>query len=138
MKLKALSFATAVLLATPAFAHDDATLDAMAAPHGGQLRMSGAYHLELVLARDARGDKPAPLRVYLSDHGGKAVPVAGASGSAVLLSPAGKHSVVLAAAGDRLEGKAPYAADPGVKVVVTVKFADGQSETARFEPFRAR
>ena len=37
---------------------DDATLDAMAAPHGGQLRMSGAWHLELVLAKDARGDAP--------------------------------------------------------------------------------
>ena len=138
MKLNTLILAAAALLAAPAFAHDDATLDAMAAPHGGQLRMSGAYHLELVLARDARGDKPAPVRVYLSAHGGKPVPVAGASGSAVLLSPAGKQSVVLVAAGDRLEGKAPYAADPGVKVVVTLKFADGQSETARFEPFRAR
>lgn len=57
MKLKALSFATAVLLATPAFAHDDATLDAMAAPHGGQLRMSGAYHLELVLGCGCPRDK---------------------------------------------------------------------------------
>ena len=138
MKLNTLILAAAALLAIPVFAHDDATLDAMTAPHGGQLRMSGAYHLELVLAKDARADAPAPVRVYLSDHGGKPLPVAGASGSAVLLSPAGKHSVVLAAAGDRLEGKAPYAADPGVKVVVTLKFADGQSETARFEPFRAR
>ncbi|WP_298595854.1 hypothetical protein [Zoogloea sp.] len=138
MKLNALVLAAAALLAAPAFAHDDATLDAMTAPHGGQLRMSGAYHLELVLAKDARGDAPAPVRVYLSDHGGKPVPVAGASASALLLSPAGKQSVVLAAAGDRLEGKARYAADPGMKVVVTLKLADGQSETARFEPFRPR
>lgn len=138
MKLNTLILAAAALFAAPAFAHDDATLDAMAAPHGGQLRMSGAYHLELVLAKDARGDTAAPVRVYLSDHGGKPMPVAGASGSAVLLSPAGKQSVVLAAAGDRLEGKTRYAADPAMKVVVTLKFADGQTETARFEPFRAR
>ena len=54
MKLNTLILAAAALFAVPAFAHDDATLDAMAAPHGGQLRMSGAWHLELVLAKDAR------------------------------------------------------------------------------------
>lgn len=43
------------------------------APHGGQLRMAGAYHIELVLARDARGGKPAPVKVYLSDHGGSKI-----------------------------------------------------------------
>ena len=58
MKLNTLILAAAALFAAPAFAHDDATLDAMAAPHGGQLRMSGAWHLELVLAKDARGDAP--------------------------------------------------------------------------------
>ena len=51
MKLNTLILAAAALFAAPAFAHDDATLDAMAAPHGGQLRMSGAGHLELVLAK---------------------------------------------------------------------------------------
>ena len=92
MKLNTLILAAAALFAAPAFAHDDATLDAMAAPHGGQLRMSGAWHLELVLAKDARGDAPAPVRVYLSDHGGKPMPVAGASGSAVRPSGSARHA----------------------------------------------
>ncbi len=55
MKRFLLTLAAALAAATPALAHDDATLDAMQAPHGGQLRMAGAYHIELVLARDARG-----------------------------------------------------------------------------------
>jgi hypothetical protein len=63
MKLNTLILAAAALFAAPAFAHDDATLDAMAAPHGGQLRMSGAWHLELVLAKDARGDAGAGARL---------------------------------------------------------------------------
>ena len=76
MKLNTLVLAAAALFAAPAFAHDDATLDAMAAPHGGQLRMSGAYHLELVLAKDARQvpDTPCPWHdgLYVnSGHGSR-------------------------------------------------------------------
>ncbi|MDD2989705.1 MAG: hypothetical protein PHI64_12180 [Zoogloea sp.] len=138
MKCIALTLAAALLAATPALAHDDATLDAMQAPHGGQLRMAGAYHIELVLARDARGGKPAPVKVYLSDHGGSKIAPAGASGSVVLLAPAGKLTVPLAAAGDRLEGTAVYTADPATKALVSLRFADGKTETARFEPFKPR
>ena len=138
MKRFLLTLAAALAAATPALAHDDATLDAMQAPHGGQLRMAGAYHIELVLARDARGGKPAPVKVYLSDHGGAKIAPAGASGSVVLLAPAGKVTVPLTAAGDRLEGAAAYTADPATKALVSLRFADGKTETARFEPFKPR
>lgn len=137
---KRFAFTLAAILGavTPALAHDDATLDAMQAPHGGQLRMAGAYHIELVLARDARAGKPAPVKVYLTDHGGGKVAPAGVSGSVVLLAPAGKVTAPLAVAGDRLEGTAAYTADPATKALVSLRFADGKSETARFEPFKPR
>lgn len=138
MKRLVLTLAAALAAATPALAHDDATLDAMQAPHGGQLRMAGAYHIELVLARDARGGKPAPVKVYLSDHGGGKIAPAGVSGSVVLLAPAGKVTVTLAPAGDRLEAMAAYTADPATKALVSLRFADGKTETARFEPFKPR
>lgn len=138
MKRFLLILAAALVAATPALAHDDATLDAMQAPHGGQLRMAGAYHIELVLARDARGGKPASVKVYLSDHGGGKIAPAGASGSVVLLTPAGKVMVPLAAAGDRLEAMAAYTADPAAKALVSLRFADGKTEIARFEPFKPR
>ena len=138
MKRLVLTLAAALVAATPALAHDDATLDAMQAPHGGQLRMAGAYHIELVLARDARGGKPAPVKVYLSDHGGGKIAPAGASGSVVLLAAAGKVTVTLAPAGDRLEAMALYPADPATKALVSLRFADGKTETARFEPFKPR
>ncbi|MCC7150704.1 MAG: hypothetical protein IT501_01790, partial [Rubrivivax sp.] len=38
-----------------AMAHDDATMDKQKAPNGGQLRMAGPYHFELVLAKGAKG-----------------------------------------------------------------------------------
>lgn len=139
MKLSRLAaLAAAVLMSAPALAHDDATLDATAAPHGGQLRMAGAYHLELVLARDARGGRPAPVKVYLTDHGGKPVAPTGVSGNVVLLAPAGKLMVPLAPAGGGLAGTAAYAADPATKAVVSLRFADGRTESARFEPFKPR
>ena len=138
MKLHTLFIAAALVAAAPAFAHDDATLDAMKAPNGGQLRMAGPYHFELVLAKDAKGGKPAPVKVFLSDHGGNKVAATGASGSAVLLAPAGKVTVPLAAVGDHLEGSGAYAADPATKALVSIKFADGKNEQARFEPFKAK
>ena len=67
-----------------ALAHDDATLDKQKAPHGGQMRMAGAYHFELVLAKDATGAQDSPVVVYVTDHAGAQVPSAGATGSATL------------------------------------------------------
>ncbi len=119
----------------PAMAHDDATLDTMTAPNGGQLRMAGPYHFELVVDRTASGAADAPVYVYLSDHAGNPQPAKGVTGTAILLSPKGKASVPLAADGEsRLKGMGKYAADPALKAVVSLKFADGSTGQARFEP----
>ncbi|MDD3352177.1 hypothetical protein [Zoogloea sp.] len=137
MTLRTLSLVLALFVG-PVLAHDDATLDAMPSPHGGQVRMAGAYHLELVLRKDVKPGQPAPVHLHLSDHGGNPVAVKGSSASATLLAPGGKVVVSLKPVGNRLEGSAVYGADPATKALVTVKFADGQTETARFEPFKPR
>lgn len=135
----ALALLVAAAASAPALAHDDATLDQMPSAHGGQIRMAGMYHLELVLAKDAKGgETAAPVKVYFTDHMGKSTNVIGASGSLTLLSPAGKVVVPLSADGDHLQGSAPYVAHPATKAVVQVKFADGKGETARFEPFKKK
>src|SRR5574338_1182112 len=85
---------------TTAFAHDDATLDAIKAPNGGQLRQAGSYHFELVVAKDSKEAKDSPVTVYLTGHDGKKVPAAGAGGTATLLSGKSKTTVPLAPAGD--------------------------------------
>ncbi len=41
-------FVGLALVAGGAKAHDDAYLDTVKAPHGGQLRMAGVHHFELV------------------------------------------------------------------------------------------
>jgi len=118
-----------------AFGHDDATLDKLAGPNGGQMRMAGAYHFELVVARDSRQARDNPVSVYLSDHDGKKVAAAGASGTATILAEKTKITVPLVPAGDnRLTGIGKYASDPQMKVVVSITLADRKTEQARFTP----
>jgi len=126
----------ALLLGTGgAFAHDDAYLDTVAAPHGGQLRMAGPYHYELVLAKEGGEPQERPILVYVTDHAGQAIPTAGASGTATLLSSQGRVTATLAPDGDnRMKGAATYAATPGMKAVVGIVLAGKEAVQARFTP----
>lgn len=123
------------MAAAPARAHEDAGANPQKAANGGQLRVAGPYHLELVLAKDAVDGKESPLLVYVTDHGGKKVPTAGASGTATLLSGKLKASAVLKPDGEnRLQGVANYVASADIKVVVAVTLPGKQPEQARFTP----
>ena len=118
-----------------AFAHDDGALDKTSGPNGGQLRMAGSYHFELVVAKDSKEAKDNPVTVYLTDHGEKKVPATGATGTATILAAKSKITVPLAPAGDnKLTGIGKYASDPQMRVVVSVTFASAKAEQARFTP----
>ncbi len=118
----------ALALTLPAFAHDDATLDAMATPHGGQMRMAGPYHFELVVAE-------RQLTVYLSDHADQPIASQGVRGTATVLSGA-KATVPLESAGTNvLRGAGEFAVGPDMKVVVSLTFPDGNTWQARFTPW---
>lgn len=131
------AFLLAALLsaATPCFAHDDATLDTTTAPHGGQLRMAGVHHFELVVDAKASASKAAPLLVYVTDHAGSKTAVAGATGSATLLSGSTKTALELKPDGDnRMKGVAAYTAAPGLKVIVSITLPGQAATQARFTP----
>jgi len=118
----------ALTLAAPVLAHDDATLDARESPHGGQVRMTGPYHYELVV-----GD--GILRVYLTDHADQPLSSQGVSGNAVVLR-GGKATIPLTPAGEHhLEGQGNFASGPDMKVVVSLNFPDGNAWQARFTPW---
>ena len=130
--------AVAFVLATSAasvHAHDDAYLDTQQAPHGGQLRMAGVYHLELVVDKSTPQAADKPVVVYVTDHAGQKVPTQGATGNATILAAKGKASVALVPDGDnRLKGTGRYASTADMKAIVSFT-AKGQSpETARFTP----
>jgi hypothetical protein len=124
------------LLASPALlAHDDAYLDTLKAPNGGQLRMAGVYHYELVVAKEGQEARENPVIVYVTGHDGGKVPTAGAGGSAILLAGKLKAQATLKPDGDnRMKGYAKYAATPDLKAVVSIALPGKPAEQARFTP----
>ncbi len=121
-----------------ALAHDDAWLDRQQAPNGGQLRMAGPYHFELVMAKDSKEARENPVVVYVTDHADRKISTTGAKGSATILSGKLKSTVTLQPDGDnRMKGVARYASLPDTKVVVSITLAGRQPEQARFTPLAA-
>jgi hypothetical protein len=131
-----LAAASALGLASPTLlAHTDEVLDTQKAPNGGQLRMAGAYHYELVVAKDSKEAKDNAVVVYVTDHAGTKVPTGGASGTATILAGKAKATATLAPDGDnRLKGMAKYLSAPDMKVVVSISFPGKAAEQARFTP----
>ena len=138
-RITALLFSAVLAMPFGAQAHDDAHLDKVKAPNGGQLRAAGIYHFELVLAREAGDPKDRAVAVHVTDHAGTAVASAGATGTVTLLGKGGAVRVALAPDGaNRLKGAGRYVADPDLKAVVSVTLAGKPAEQARFTPFQAR
>jgi hypothetical protein len=139
MKAPLLTLMILGLMSTAAWAHTDDYLDKQITPNGGQMRMSGAYHFELVVAKDSKTAKENPIIVYLTDHADKKVSSAKVTGTATLLAGKTKATATLTADGDnRLKGFAKYASDPNMKVVVSVTFPGKAAEQARFTPLKKR
>lgn len=123
-----------------ALAHSDAELDARQTAHGGQLRMAGGLHLELVLARDGDAAQPRPVTVHVGNHADEPLPVAGGQATVTLLAPKMTPvRVELTPDGpSRLSGRAVYPDDPALKAVVRISLPDQPTEQVRFEPLAPR
>lgn len=131
----AATLASTLLLAPMAIAHTDEYLDTQTTPHGGQLRMSGPLHLELVVVKDSAEVKENPVIVYVTDHGGNSIATEGATGSVTLLSGKTKASITLAPDGEnRLKGVGKYASTAEMKAVVSVTLSGKPAEQASFKP----
>ena len=134
-KLQTLIFLLTALNSPAVLSHSDEYLDTQPAPNGGQMRMAGAYHYELVMVKNSKTAKENPVVVYVTDHGGAKISTAGARGTATILAGKLKATVNLAPDGDnRLKGFAKYASTPDMKVVVTVTLPGKATEPARFTP----
>lgn len=118
-----------------ALAHDDAWLDRQRAPHGGQLRMAGSLHYELVTRKDAVASRDSAVVVYVTDHAGTPVPTEGATGTAAIVAGGTRASAALVPdGGNRMKGVARYAHAPDMKVVVSITLSGGKPEEANFTP----
>ncbi|MBJ6611726.1 MAG: hypothetical protein JG718_15310 [Candidatus Thiothrix moscowensis] len=128
MKLfKTTLFAASLLIAGYALAHTDEYLDSQPTPHGGQIRMTDAYHLELVV-------KDKELTVYVMDHGNEEQPSAGMTATATILSGETKTEVKLEPAEENLlKGTGDFKISDDMKVVLSVTPAP---MTVRYTPFQ--
>ncbi len=142
MKIYAKVFAlclTAAAMAQPAYAHSDEYLDTVPGAHGGQLRMGGAYHFELVVSPTATADKASVVKVYLTDHAGVVAKNSGMKAQ-LLLKTSGKPVLVkLTADGENvLQGNAAFTASPELQATLAVTFADNTSAQMNFQPLKPK
>ena len=115
-----------------AFAHTDEYFDAHPSPHGGQVRMSGPYHLELVTG-------VGELVVYVTDHANNAISTEGATGSASISSGGATQTAGLRpAGGNRFTAACDAAIGPGTTIAVAVTLPGEPTAAASFVPRPAR
>ncbi|MBK1643609.1 hypothetical protein CKO25_02835 [Thiocapsa imhoffii] len=130
--------ALCLLLATSVGAHDDAYLDTLVGPNGGQLRVAGDHHLELVL--DPPRESPAalhPVAVFLTDHADQPIASAGFSARAVIVANRERTTLVLEPSeANQLSGTGLFGHDPDMVVVVTLTTPDQLNEQVRFTPYK--
>lgn len=124
--LRAPLSAALLCLSVGAYAHTDDWFDSHPAPHGGQVRMSGPYHLELVA-------EPGATTVYVTDHAGSKIDTASWSAQAIVLSDGKTARIGFKAAGDNmLRAAKPLPTASGTKLVLSVQPRQGDEYSARF------
>ena len=127
-----LSLCLALALPLVGLAHTNEYLDTIDGAHGGQLRMSGPFHFELVAS-------PGELTVYVTDHGDTAIDTAG--GSAIALVRTGTRKLEMAlqpAGGNVFRGNGNFELGATTTVHLKITLSGAAPEMASFKPLRKR
>lgn len=127
----------AFLATTAVQAHTDEYLDTVVGPNGGQLRMAGAYHFELLVVKNSKDAKNNAIKVFVMDHANTPVATTGATATLVLVAGKQKAKVALKPEGNNaLVGEAMYASVADMKVVANITMPGQSAQTAKFEPLK--
>ncbi len=117
-------------MSSPAWAHTDEFFESVEAPHGGQLRMTGPFHLELVA-------KEGELTVYVTDHADTKISVDGGLAKATVETGQTRTQVHLHPVGDNLlKGSGVFLLMPNTVVIVFMKLPNHDAHSARFMPLK--
>ena len=115
-----------------AWAHTDEYFESVQAPHGGQLRMTGPYHMELVA-------KSGELTVYVTDHADNPISVDGGLAKANIENGSTKTQVNLHPVGSNvLGGSGIFSLTPSTVVIVFMKLPNQDGYAARFMPLKPK
>lgn len=116
-----------------ALAHSNEYLDSIPSPHGGQVRMSGPYHMELMI------NTPGELNVYLTDHGNVPQMTAGAEAMAKVKNGKRVVEVKLTPGGENtLKGKGEFVMNAKTGVVIFLKMPGQEAEGFQFAPLKPK
>lgn len=119
-------------LSLSAGAHTDEYFESVQAPHGGQLRMTGPFHMELV-AKD--GD----LTVYVSDHADNPISIDGGLAKANIENGSTRTQVNMHPVGNNmLRGSGNFSLTPNTVVVIFMKLPNQDGYAARFTPLKPK
>ncbi|MGG7055441.1 hypothetical protein [Nitrosomonas sp. ANs5] len=131
--LAAIFLGMATAIPNIALGHTDEYLATVDAPHGGQLRMAGPFHLELVA-------KDGELELYVTDHMDNEIPTAGGSGKANVFDETGERlSVPLTPVfGNLMKGAGEFRITPETVVSVFVVLEGYETQGARFTPLASK
>ena len=132
MMFRAVLLIVIMALPLPVGAHTDEYFESVQAPHGGQLRMTGPFHLEL-LAKDGE------LTVYVTDHADNALSVDGGLAKATIETGATRTQVHLHPVGNNiLKGTGTFSLTPNTVVIVFMKLPNQDGYAARFMPLKPK
>jgi hypothetical protein len=110
------------------WAHTDEYFDSIEAPHGGQLRMAGPYHLELVA-------KDGEITLYVADHMDNKISTDGGEVKATFQTGETSTHVGLYPVGDNmLKASGDFPVMPDTVIIVFIKLPDQEAYAARFTP----
>jgi len=124
----------ALAVSLPAGAHTEEYFDSINAPHGGQMRMAGPYHLELVT-------KEKEIVLYVMDHSDQKISTEGGVGKAAFQvgKAKPKTSIKLEPAGDNmLKGSGDFSVTPETVIIVFLKLPDQEAQSTRFTPLKPK
>ncbi len=105
-------------------AHTDAYLDTQQSPHGGQVRMAGPMHLELVV-------KATAVEVFVTDHAGAPLPTQNGK-ALVRTGPDGAGTVLHPAGANRFAGSLAKLPLPDAEFTLFVRLAGEEAQSARY------
>tara|TARA_B100000686_G_scaffold271064_1_gene287630 strand:- start:5864 stop:6373 length:510 start_codon:yes stop_codon:yes gene_type:complete len=130
-KLRAFILPFILLVFSPlAWSHTDKYFDSVAAPHGGQMRMAGPYHIEIIA-------KDKEIALYITDHANVKVNVDKGIGKATIQTGKIKTTVKLQPKGSNLfRGEGDFIVTPETKIMVFVKLPEQDAQAARFTPLK--